>query len=191
MTRGEPATATTRPRLTVDAQGRVVDVETGDVHDLEEAIAATRWVTAVKYPPPHQYAVLGRTPMLAWDVIATVIRHHPASYLAYFRGYQRPNRYLDLPGHRYWRTSSGGAGRRVTHMINRCTYDSAEPPRRIDAGAVPIDWDGPPWDLYGSPWPPGWRFDERIGRWVDPQDRPIGDKPSKLQSRSGASSTGK
>jgi hypothetical protein len=161
-----------RVRFHVDEEDRVVD-DSGRVYDLGEAILATNWVTATRYPPPHQYAVLGRTPIEPWDVIATAIRGRSDSYLAYFRGYRRPNRYLDLPDHRYWRTSSGGTGGRVTHMLNRCTYDSAEPPRRLDEGAVPIEWSGPPWDVYGAPWPPGWRYDDAIDRWVDPAGRPL------------------
>ena len=174
MTASEGATGNERLRLRVDDHGRVVD-DSGRIYDLEEAILATRWVTATKYPPPHQYAVLGRTPMEPWDVIATAIKGHPDSYQAYFRGYQRPNRYLDLPDHRYWRTSSRGGGGTVTHMLNRCTYDSAEPPRRVDEGAGPVEWTGPPWDVYGSPWPAHWHYDESIDRWVDPQGRPASD----------------
>ncbi len=61
----------------------------------------------------------------------------PDSFLAYFRGYQRPNRYWEAPdGLRYWRTR---------FELNRCTLDSVEPPRRVDQGAKPIrDWVGPP-----------------------------------------------
>lgn len=174
MTAADGLAGSERLRLRVDESGRVVD-DNGRIYDLEEAILATRWVTATKYPPPHQYAVLGRTPMEAWDVIATTIKGRADSYLAYFRGYWRPNRYLDLPDHRYWRTSSGGAGGRVTHMLNRCTYDSAEPPRRLDEGAEPIEWDGPPWDVYGAPWPADWHYDASIDRWVGPDGRPAGD----------------
>ena len=59
-----------------------------------------------------------------------------SGHLAYFRGYQRPNRYWDFDGRRYWRTSSGGPGG-VTHMLNRCLFSDAEPPRRVDQGAQP------------------------------------------------------
>ena len=27
---------------------------------------------------------------------------------------------------------------------------------RVDQGARPIEWDGPPWAEHGSPWPPGY-----------------------------------
>jgi hypothetical protein len=140
-----------RLRLRV-ADGRVVS-DTGEFYDLREAIEQVPWVKAKMYPPPHEYVVFGRCPTLPWEVVSCAIAKDPDSYLAYFRGYQRPMRYLDFEGRRYWRTASRGAGG-VTHMLNRCLFDDAEPPRRVDQGAVPIrDWVGPPWELNGSPWP--------------------------------------
>ena len=103
--------------------------------------------------PAHQYVVFDhRDPPVAATVLLAAIRDHLDAYDAYFRGYQRPMRYLELPdGLRYWRTVLNG-----THMLNRCTLDSVEPPRRVDQDAKQIAWQGPPWALFGSPWPPGY-----------------------------------
>jgi hypothetical protein len=146
----------------VDASGRP--------YSLADAIDEIPWITAKMYPPPHQYVVFGRCPVEAWDVLATAIAKHPDSYLAYFRGYRRPMRYLDFAGRRYWRTASGGRGR-VTHMLNRSSFEDAEPPRRVDEGATPAEnWSGPPWEPDGTPWPNWWvpgedgiyRYDARL-----------------------------
>src|SRR4051794_10660406 len=153
MTAGRATDTSTpaSPRLHM-VDGRVVD-EIGIVYDIATAIAEIPWVTAVMYPPPHEYVVRGRCPDLAWRVVATAIAHHRESYLAFFRGYQRPMRYWEFEGRRYWRTASGG-GRGIVAMLNRARLEDSEPPRRVDAGAVPIrDWVGPPWDINGSEWP--------------------------------------
>ena len=131
----------------------VVDEASGAALDVRAAIKQIPWTTATKYPPPHQYVLQARCPVDPWRALAFYVRHHPDSYLAYFRGYRTPNRYLDLDGRRYWMTSAGGAGGRVL-MLNRALFEDAEPPRRLDRGGVPIlDWEGPPWGLNGSPWP--------------------------------------
>ena len=94
-------------------------------------------------------------------MLLTAIRYHPQAYNAYFRGYRSPMRYLELAdGRRYWRTVLYG-----THMLNRCTLDSMEPPRRVDQGAKTIPWEGPPWAPSGSCWPPGYE-EVAPGRWV-------------------------
>ena len=130
----------------------VVDSD-GEVFDIREAIDLIPWVNATMYPPPHQYVVQRHCPAIPWMVLAMAIAKHPASYLAYFRGYAKPNRYLEIDGHRYWQTSAGNAGALVL-MLNRATFESAEPPRRVDQGAKPAqNWIGPPWDVNGSPWP--------------------------------------
>jgi hypothetical protein len=102
----------------------------------------------------HQYAVRRRSPLWAWDALDAMIRDSPEGYLAYFRGYRRPNRYWDGPdGLRYWRTR---------FELNRCTADSVEPPRRVDQGAQPIlDWDGPPHAPNGI----GLYVQDADGRW--------------------------
>ena len=122
--------------------------------DILEAIAALPWVDQLCPFMRHQYAVRRRSPLQAWDALDAMIRDSPDSYLAYFRGYQRPNRYWDGPdGLRYWRTR---------FELNRCTPDSVEPPRRVDEGATPIlDWDGPPHAPNGI----GLYVHEPDGRW--------------------------
>lgn len=62
--------------------------------------------------------IFERCPVVPWSV-DTAIAKHPDSYLAYFRGYQHPNRHWDLEGLRYWRTSNSGPGG-VTHVLNPC-----------------------------------------------------------------------
>lgn len=127
------------PRLRLVAD-RVVDVETGEVLDLEAAIAELPWIRQRCPFMPHEYVVKPQAPRLAWAIVATWLDRHPASYLALWRGYQRPMRYLEhLDGRRYWRT-----GKQV-QMVNRAS-SSEEPGRRVDQGAVPIaGWPGPPW----------------------------------------------
>jgi hypothetical protein len=163
-----------RLRLLIDDQQRVVDRDSGEVYDLTEAIERVPWVNEKMYPPPHQYVVLGRCPIDAWDILATAIAKRTDSYLAYFRGYRRPNRYLDFKGRRYWRTSAANKGG-LTHMLNRAWFADAESPRRVDQGAKPIDWEGPPWDVFGSPWPawyvPGPDGVYRYDRSLDPYRR--------------------
>jgi len=120
---------------------------------LADAIADLRWRTALPADgmPAHQYVVQKKAPMHAWDVLGQAIRDEPSSYDAYFRGYTFAMHYWEFEGHRYWRTSGSGG----VHMLNRCTLDSVEPPRRVDEGAEPMDWEGPPWAPNGTPWPPG------------------------------------
>lgn len=114
----------------------------GDV-DLAGVIGALPWVQQLCPLMPHEYAVLRDSPDWAWFALDATIRHSLQSYLAYFRGYQRPNRYWDGPdGLRYWRTR---------FELNRCTVDSVESPRRVDEGAQPIpDWVGPPYAPNGA-----------------------------------------
>ena len=131
-------------------------MKTHTVGDLmREAIERLPWRSALPADgmAPHQYVILGRCPADAWDVLAAAVRDHPDSYDAYFRGYPWPMRYWEFEGHRYWRTSAKGP----THMLNRCTLDSVEPPRRVDEGAEAAKtWSGPPWAPDGTPWPPGY-----------------------------------
>jgi hypothetical protein len=122
---------------------------------VREAIGRLPWRSALPADgmPPHQYVILGKCPVDAWDVLAAAVRDHPGSYDAYFRGYPWPMHYWEFEGHRYWRTSAKGP----THMLNRCTLESVEPPRRVDEGAEPAKtWSGPPWAPDGTPWPPGY-----------------------------------
>ena len=122
--------------------------------DVSVAIDELPWRSALPADgvPAHQYVIQGRCPADAWDTLAAMISQHPDGYDAYFRGYPWPMHYWEFEGRRYWRTSA----RRTTHMLNRCSFDSVEPPRRVDEGAKPIVWDGPPWAPNGTPWPPGY-----------------------------------
>lgn len=134
----------------------------GATHSVRAAIERLEWRSSLPGSgmPPHQYVVLGACDPLAADAVLCLLRQSPTSFMAYFRGYRYPMRYVELDGWRYWRTALNGA-----HMLNRCTLDSVEPPRRVDEGAKPIAWDGPPWAPYGSPWPPGY-VEVAPGRWA-------------------------
>jgi hypothetical protein len=135
--------------------------EVGGQPRIEDAIEALPWVRQLCPLMPHEYAVRFRSPAWAWDRLEAMVRTGPGGYLAYFRGYRRPNRYWEAPdGLRYWRTG---------YMLNRCEPDSVEPLRRVDQGAQPAeDWDGPPWapDGCGIYEPDGrgkwWPTDEAI-----------------------------
>ena len=132
----------------------VVD-SSGVVYEIREAILAIPWVQARMYvsTSPHDYIVQARCPVTPWAVLSCAIARHPESYRAYWRGYRTANRYLDMDGRRYWRTSAGGPGGFVM-MLNRSRLEDAEPPRRVDQGAKPAEsWSGPPWELDGTPWP--------------------------------------
>jgi rubredoxin len=143
--------------------------------DAVEAAARLPWRDALTGGgmPAHQYVVFATgdgkdlppgmdrpEAQAAVEVLLAAIRDHPDAYDAYFRGYRWPMHYLELPdGLRYWHTAPNG-----THMLNRCTLDSVEPPRRVDQAAQPIEWDGPPWAPFGSAWPPGYELVD--GKWV-------------------------
>jgi hypothetical protein len=148
------------------AEGGGVASETGAIYGFAEAAAAIPWVTAKLYRPAHEYVIYAKCPVVAWEVVSTAIARHPDSYLAFFRGYLRPNRYFEHDGRRYWRTSTG----RV-HMLNRSRLEDSEPPRRVDEGAVAIDWAANPSFEYGGGWPEwqvlgedGWYRDRKTGR---------------------------
>jgi hypothetical protein len=146
--------------------GKVVNSDTGEEYDVL-AVAArlpwqaqrtgnSSWKDYPPYMPPHEYIVLGKCNYADWDVLYFACTKHPASYRAYFRGYQSPMRYWEAgDGYRYWFTAPRGVS-----MLNRCTLDSVEPPRRVDQGAKPIkpeDWGAPPWLPQGSGWPPSYQ----------------------------------
>lgn len=141
------------PLHVVDA--RTVHADDGREFDVLDAIGALPWVQQLCPLMPHEYAVLFKSPEWAWAALEAMVRWSPDSYRAYFRGYQTPNRYWVAPdGLRYWRTGM---------MLNRCTLDSVEPPRRVDEGAKPIkDWDGPPYAPNGS----GLYLKRANGRWL-------------------------
>ena len=119
------------------------------------AVEVLPWIKQLCPQMPHEYAVLFKSPGWAWHTLdAMVSAHNPETYRAYFRGYQRPNRYWEAPdGLRYWRTGM---------MINRCEPNSVEPLRRVSDGARPIkDWDGAPFAPNGI----GLYQHEKSGWW--------------------------
>lgn len=139
----------------------VVHMSTGERYDPVDVAGQLPWVTSLAGGgmPEHQYVVFRYPPLLSVQVLLTVIKVR--GYNAYFRGYPSPMRYVELAdGMRYWRTVLNR-----THMLNRCTLDSVEPPRRVDQGAKPVRWQGPPWAPHGSPWPPGY-VEVGLGKWV-------------------------
>ncbi|MGH8546783.1 MAG: hypothetical protein ACREX3_24860 [Gammaproteobacteria bacterium] len=140
---------------------KVVNSDTGEEYDMRAVVerlpwqaqkgANSTWPDYAPYMPPHEFVVLGKCSYADWDVLHFACTKHPASYRGYIRGYQSPMRYLEFgDGYRYWPTRLG------VMMLNRCTLDSVEPPRRVDQGARPIkpkDWGAPPWLPQGSGWP--------------------------------------
>jgi hypothetical protein len=178
--------------LTLKFDGEtVVNSETGEEYDVSGVIARlpwqaqkganTTWEDYPPYMPPHEFVVFGKCDYEDWDVLYFVCTKHPASYLGYFRGYQNPMRYLELgDGYRYWPSAQRGVV-----MLNRCTLNSVEPPRRKDQGARPIkpkEWGAPPWLPQGNGWPPSYlkknpKLAREIGRPVDETEAPSGIKP--------------
>jgi hypothetical protein len=146
-------------QLSMGPDCSVIDADTGVTYDLADVVQRIPWVSSKVYPepsmPPHAYVIRERCPAELWEVLAIAILHHPASYLAYFRGYQHPNRYLELPNRRrYWRTWLN-----KREFLNTCMADRVEPPRRVDQGARPIPadvWKARPWYPQGAGYgPPG------------------------------------
>src|SRR5436853_3092836 len=95
-----------RMRLSMGPDFSVIDANTGVTYDLADVVQRIPWVASKVYPeptmPPHAYVMRERCPSELWEMLAFAIGTHPASYLAYFHGYQHPNRYLELPnGRRY------------------------------------------------------------------------------------------
>jgi hypothetical protein len=132
--------------LELTGDGRVRDVDTGTVYDPVAAAEALVWrqqggkhrpevFDPRIHMPLHCYVVWAAGHEPYFSVLAFAISKHPKSYMAYFRGYQNPMRYLELAGLRYWSSAIHGA-----QMVNRCTLDSVEAPRRVADGARPICW---------------------------------------------------
>jgi hypothetical protein len=170
-----------------------VDTETGELLDFRHAIVLVPWRNnslARHEPrmPPHQYCIvanLTEAQTAACRVIEFLIDNHPETYLAYFRGYRRPLRYLEWDGMRYWRSKH-----RNVFAVNRCRLDATEPPRRVDDGGKPI----PPkeWGSRYPFWPQGsgygdWRWER--GRWVFYSERELGaaSRQVEVDSEPGAS----
>ena len=100
---------------------------------------------------PHQYVVSSWQDCdpVALDAILAMIRGSRQTVLAYWRGYQTPNRYWHGPdGFRYW-TSAGIFPERGDTILNRT--DAPDDTRPVADGAQPIpDWGGCPWEPQGS-----------------------------------------
>jgi hypothetical protein len=155
----------------------VVDLGSGEVHEFSEVAERLPWRNNSLAPheprmPPHQYLLvrdLRNAQLEACHMLEFTIDRHPEAYLAYFRGYQHPTRYLEVRGFRYWRSRLQGRW-----FLNRARLDSCEPPRRVSEGARPI----PPeqWRAKYPWWPQGsgygeWRRER--GEWVfHPEDQP-------------------
>lgn len=126
----------------------------GATHDVLDAIAALPWTRQLCPFMPHEYAILDKSPEQDWYVLEAMIRLSPASYRAFFRGYQSANRYWEAPdGRRYWR------GR---FELDRWDAADTDGLRHRDEGAQAIkDWDGPPW----SPNAAGYYVRGPRGKW--------------------------
>src|SRR4051794_6165922 len=65
--------------------------------------------------PAHQYVItpkLGERALQDCRLFDRIVDEHPESYLAYFRGSQRPTRYLEIgDGWRYWKVWIRGRSR--------------------------------------------------------------------------------
>jgi hypothetical protein len=115
----------------------------GQPLDVLEAIDRLPWVRQWCPFMPHEYAILGKSPEEAWYVVEAMIRLSPKSYSAFFRGYERANRYWEAPdGRRYWRSR---------FEIDRWDASETEGLRRLDEGAHAVkDGDGPRWAPNGA-----------------------------------------
>ena len=157
---------------------RTVRDQEGRHHDVLESIEKLPWVHQLCPQMPHDYAHKLKSDPHAYAVVERMLKaSNPASYRAYFRGYQSPNRYWEAPdGRRYWLTRM---------MINRCRpEDYVDPLRRVDQGAKAIpDWDGPVFapsgiGLYE-------RDPKRKGWWPTEKALAGGYKPCKVCQRRG------
>ena len=142
---------------------RTLRAADGTDRDVLEAIDQLPWVRQWCPFMPHQYAILSMSSERAWYIVEAMIRLSPRTYRAFFRGYDRTNRYWEAPdGNRYWRSR---------FEIDR--WDAADETglRRRDEGAHAIkDWDSAPWAPSGEGyyiqtpnrkwWPTGKFFDE-------------------------------
>jgi hypothetical protein len=115
----------------------------GKLHDVVSAIDELHWTRQWCPFMPHEYAILSKSPEDAWYLVEAMIRLSPKSYRAFFRGYERANRYWEAPdGRRYWRSR---------YEIDRWDASNNEGLRRVDEGAHQIkDSDGPRWAPNGE-----------------------------------------
>jgi hypothetical protein len=115
----------------------------GSLHDVMAAIDDLPWTRQWCPFMPHEYAIRGKSPLDAWNLLDAMIRLSPKSYRAFFRGYEQANRYWEAPdGRRYWRSF---------YEIDRWDALDTEGLRRVDDGAHRTkDWDGPRWAPNGA-----------------------------------------
>ena len=130
---------------------RTVAFADGARIDILEAIERLPWKTAYCPTMPHEYVVSSWQDCdpAALEAILAMIRGSRQTVLAYWRGYQTPNRYWHGPGgFRYW-TSAGMFPERGDTILNRT--DAPDDTRPVADGAQPIrDWGGCPWEPQGS-----------------------------------------
>lgn len=84
----------TRPVFTYIGEGTVRDAD-GAFHDVMEAMEQLPWTRQWCPFMPHEYAILGKSPDDSWFILDAMIRVSPKSYRAFFRGYERSNRYWE------------------------------------------------------------------------------------------------
>lgn len=133
---------------------RTVRAPDGRTYDVLEAIQALPWTAQLCPLMRHEYTIWKKGPEWAWNVLSSMLLgSNPASFRAYFRGYQQANRYWDAPdGLRYWR------GR---FEIDRGQADGSGL-RHVDAGAKRATaWAGPAYAPDGS----GLYEQDERGRW--------------------------
>jgi hypothetical protein len=102
----------------------------------------------------HEYTIWGKGPEWAWNVLSTMLlARNPESFKAYYRNYEKPNRYWDAPdGLRYWR------GR---FEIDRGKPDGVGQRRVSDGGRPSKAIDGPRFAPTGI----GLYDQDEKGRW--------------------------
>jgi hypothetical protein len=136
---------------------RSVVMADGSVLAMSDAIDRLSWQPMLCPTMPHEYVVSswGSLDREAFDAILAMIRQSPDTVLAYWRGYQWPNRYWHGPnGYRYWTTPGYAAG---SVVLNRT--DDVDDTRPLSSGGKPIrDWTGCPWEPQSN----GARTYERV-----------------------------
>jgi hypothetical protein len=149
---------------------------------LTEAIDRLPWVPMLCPTMPHQYVVSGWGAVEPTDLAAilAMIRDSPDTRLAYWRGYQTPNRYWHGPdGFRYW---TSPAFSKAEFCLNRT--DDVDDTRAVDDGEQPIkNWGGCPWEPQGSQIYERVKVNGRYGWWPTAAALTAGYKPCRACQR--------